>query len=139
MCYTDYAAEEHHIVPFSIPAYVPSAWHNRIEVLFDEKGVHFLWTGWSNGKGHGKIKIDGETCYVHREIVERVDGIVLKTEDIVDHRCRHRGCINRDHLEVVTMAVNTERGLGVHSQFKPAEEYEDPLDRYRDPLDRAFG
>lgn len=150
--YTDYHMENHirdnclviNIPwPFDfrdmLPHYIPREWHDRIRVLHDEKGVHFIWTGWSDGKGHGKISKKGKAKYVHREVIESVDGIVLASDDIVDHLCRHRGCINRDHLEVVTMKVNTDRGLGKQCQFRTAEEYAQAYVpwsiRYRDPID----
>lgn len=142
MSYSDYHMEEHFMACAAIgglPDYIPAEWHDRIKIMTDERGLHFIWTGWSNGKGHGKVSINGEAKYVHRVVVERVDNITLATDDIVDHLCRHRGCINRACLEVVTMKENTDRGLGKDYQFKPAEEYEDPATRYADPLDKVFG
>lgn len=112
---------------FVIPDYIPENWHDRIRIVEDDKGVHFLWTGWSNGKGHGKVSIGGKSLYTHRHVVERVDGITLRRFDIVDHLCRYRGCMNREHLEVVTMAENTRRGLGLIHQYKKQEKYTAPV------------
>jgi len=83
---------------------------------FAEK-VHFAgsgcweWTGWTNGAAYGKFCADKTTkkAYAHRWLWEQVvspipDGLTI------DHLCRNTLCVNPDHLEPVTGAVNTARG-----------------------------
>lgn len=48
---------------------------------------------------------------VYRSLVGEIpEGYVL------DHRCRVRACCNPAHLELVTVRVNTLRGLGPTAQ-----------------------
>lgn len=37
----------------------------------------------------------------------------LETEQHLDHLCRNRGCVNPEHLEVVTLVENVRRGEGI--------------------------
>lgn len=117
----EYATEIHHIATLALPDYIPSAWHNRIQILSDHRGVHYLWTGWNNGQGHGKVWREGKMRYTHREIVERVEGRKLERFDYVDHRCERKPCLNYDCLEVVPPAENTARGPGRHTQYRRRE------------------
>lgn len=110
-----------------LPSYIPEAWHNRIRIEIDERGVHYLWTGWSNGEGHGKVRVKGKAVYVHREVIRLKTGVPVPKNKVVDHLCRHRPCMNFDCLEPVTVAVNTYRGDGAYYQYKKAQE-EDPYD-----------
>ena len=102
-----------------LPNYIPAKWHNRIKIELDERGVHYIWTGWHNGEGHGKVQINGKARYVHRLIYAAVHGVVLGRFDYIDHLCGHKGCINVTHLEAVTPKANTDRGPGKQTQFKP--------------------
>lgn len=114
-----------------LPGYIPFAWHDRIRVVTDAKGTHYLWTGWNNGEGRGKAREGGKAVYTHRRIVEIVTGRKLNRFEYVDHvaeRCDHKACMNFDHLEPVPPAVNTARGPGAQHQFKPAWGYGEPLD-----------
>jgi hypothetical protein len=79
----------------------------------------WLWLGSDSGNGYGKVSIDGKDMMVHRVVYELLvgpipDGLVL------DHipRCRCRRCCNPDHLEPVTIQVNTHRGKAVLFQCK---------------------
>lgn len=104
-----------------LPWYIPERWHDRVTVFFDHQGVHFLWTGWNNGQGHAKAKVDGVTVYIHRWIYTIVTGIVLDRFDYVDHRCGYKNCLNYDCHEAVPPGVNTERGPGRLTQYRSAD------------------
>jgi hypothetical protein len=54
--------------------------------------------------------VDGEKCYSHRVYWERENGPIPEGLQI-DHLCRNPGCVNPAHLELVTNAENTQRGL----------------------------
>lgn len=66
----------------------------------------WLWTG-PLFDGYGRIKIGGQLNYVHRLSYEWVHGPV-PAGHLVDHVCRNRGCVNPDHLQVVTHALNQQ-------------------------------
>lgn len=89
-----------------------------LERYFEIKTPCLVWSGWNNGKGHGNARVNGKKVYIHRHSYELANNVTLSTDDIVDHLCRNRPCWNPDHLEHVTMGVNTARGLGAFTQFK---------------------
>lgn len=105
---------------FRLPWYLPERWHDRIVLHFDERGVHFLWTGWNNGQGHAKARIDGKMVYIHRWIYTQVTGIELDRWDYVDHLCSYKNCLNHDCHEAVPPGVNTARGPGRFYQYRRA-------------------
>lgn len=113
---------------YKIPAYIPLKWARKVKVLVDEKGIHYLWTGWNNGEGHAKAKHDGKTVYIYRFLFQMMTGIVLRRWDYVDHTCEHKACLNYDHWEAVAPRVNTARGPGAATQYRPPADYGEPLD-----------
>jgi hypothetical protein len=69
----------------------------------------WLWLGFSDGKGYGRLELMGRPHLAHRVGYELFkgpipDGLVL------DHLCKNPFCVNPDHLEPVTMGENTRRG-----------------------------
>jgi hypothetical protein len=71
----------------------------------------WLWTGYTNEFGYGRLKIDGRYRSAHRVIYELLVGMV--DPDLhLDHLCRNRKCVNPAHLEPVTPRVNILRGVG---------------------------
>lgn len=74
----------------------------------DLPGDCWLWTGTINHKGYGHIYIDGSTRRAHRVSWELLVGPIEDGKHL-DHLCRNRSCINPEHLEPVTNAVNAER------------------------------
>lgn len=111
-----------------IPDYLPSEWLDRITPVWGDDGKwHYLWTGWNNGQGHAKVRRQGKAIYCHRDIVERVDGIKLARFQYVDHKCARKNCLNYYCLEVVPPGVNTQRGPGALTQFKPGGAYLDTV------------
>jgi hypothetical protein len=104
------------------PYYIPVEWMGRISPEVDADGkVHLLWTGWNNGKGHAKFSRGGKPAYCYRDIIERVDGMLLRRFDYVDHLCKRKACLTYECFEVVSPKVNTERGPGMGFWFKPKE------------------
>jgi hypothetical protein len=82
---------------------------DRLLTKIDRSGACWTWTGRKSTSGYGQIRIAGKTCYAHRVSYELFVGPIPEGL-VIDHLCRNRACINPDHLEVVTAAVNTLRG-----------------------------
>jgi hypothetical protein len=72
------------------------------------------WTAATNGNGYGKFvagsRTNGTRRYVlaHRYAYETVKGD-LTSDEVLDHLCLTRGCVNPDHLEVTTNRGNLLR------------------------------
>jgi len=87
--------------------------HNRTK---SPKYLIEPWTGcwiWQLGvdqKGYGFFAVNSRRHIAHRVFYERLKGPV---EDglHLDHLCRNRRCVNPNHLEAVSAAINTQRGL----------------------------
>jgi HNH endonuclease len=70
----------------------------------------WLWTGGTNGRGYGQLKIDGQQFYAHRLAFE-VERGPIPNGLVIDHLCRTPLCVNPDHLEPVTNTENLRRGV----------------------------
>lgn len=71
-------------------------------------GCH-LWTGSKTPAGYAQFRVDGRTHYAHRWIWAQVYGPIPDGLTI-DHLCRHRRCVNPEHMELVTQRENVLRG-----------------------------
>lgn len=106
-----------------IPEYIPFKWAKKCRVLVDEKGIHYLWTGWNNGQGHAKARHEGKVVYIYRFLFQMMTGTVLGRWDYVDHTCSHKGCLNYDHWEAVSPGMNTARGPGRLTQYRSRDAF----------------
>lgn len=70
----------------------------------------WIWTGYLHKNGYATVKFDNSkrTMMAHR-----VSYLSFKGEIpgglVLDHKCKNRSCVNPDHLEPVTYAVNNSR------------------------------
>lgn len=67
--------------------------------------------------GYGRFWLNRKSTLAHRVSWETLRGPIPQDLQI-DHTCRNRACVNPDHLEPVTIAVNVLRGQGVSAANK---------------------
>src|ERR1700722_16782588 len=71
----------------------------------------WLWQLFTNEHDYGRVHIVRGKCHqAHRVSYELAYGPIPKGLHI-DHKCRVHCCVNPEHLEPVTQAENTARGL----------------------------
>ena len=70
------------------------------------------WQKGKNNHGYGVFYTHKNTWYAHRISYALAKGQPSITNHL-DHLCRNTSCVNPDHLEDVTPAVNVLRGFGV--------------------------
>jgi hypothetical protein len=75
----------------------------------DASGDCWEWTA-SRLHGYGQSWMGGRLRYAHRVAYELLLGPIPESL-YIDHLCRNRGCVNPDHLELVTFRENTLRGF----------------------------
>lgn len=79
-----------------------------------------IWRGPIGSDGYGEIGVDGVTLSAHRFVFERLTGTKLTSAQTLDHVCHtrdphctnpcpHRLCCSLEHLEVVSLEVNSQR------------------------------
>ena len=72
-------------------------------------GECWPWKGCLDPPGYGQFYFEGTRCKAHQASYRAFKGPVPPQLEI-DHLCRNRSCVNPDHLEAVTHAVNQGRG-----------------------------
>ena len=70
----------------------------------------WVWQGGTTTLGYGRMWHDGAMRSAHRVYWEREHGPV-PDDGPLDHLCRTPSCVRPSHLEAVTTAINTQRGL----------------------------
>lgn len=88
-----------------------SKFHNVPRYIVDEKTGCWVWQHSKFVDGYGYIYCVAQKrkLKAHRVVYEEVKGSIPDGLHL-DHLCRNRLCVNPDHLEPVTQAVNTRRG-----------------------------
>ncbi len=96
-------------------------------IRIDEEGPHYngtpcwVWTAEINRNGYGTFRVIITPGHRKRKMAHIEAYVIIKGDYdrvlLLDHLCRNRPCCNPDHLEPVTVKVNTLRGEAV--LFKP--------------------
>lgn len=81
----------------------------------DASGDCWEWTGSKNGDGYGTVQAEGRVQGSHRVVWKALVGPIPKGQTL-DHLCRNPGCVNPDHLELVTHQENVLRGYNPMAQ-----------------------
>lgn len=76
---------------------------DRLWEKVDKSGPCWLWMGYCDPGGYGRLTQDGVSRLVHRAVYESIFG---STASEIDHACRVPRCVNPDHLRPVTSAQN---------------------------------
>lgn len=88
------------------------------------------WMGAIDHIGYGRFYRGGRYISAHRH--SAIWGRHLSADEIVDHTCRNRGCVNPGHLRVVdarTNALENSMGRGALNAKKTHCPHGHPLDR----------
>lgn len=86
-------------------------WRPRFWSKVQKTETCWLWTGVKNNHGYGHFSSSSRLVYAHRVALEESLGRSLDPTLSVDHLCRTPSCVRPDHLELVTQAENSRRGL----------------------------
>jgi len=69
----------------------------------------WLWQGYINSEGYGEYRSKVLRTRLAHRIAYALDGDGTVPDMPLDHLCRNRHCVNPDHLEPVSVKVNTRR------------------------------
>ena len=90
----------------------------------DKSGECWLWTG---GRSHshgspayGTFDVGGASVKAHRFAYELLVGVIPDGMQL-DHLCFNKGCVNPEHLQLVTQKQNRENLVGAYSNSSTGE------------------
>lgn len=90
-----------------------------LDLIADRFGVSdgcWIWTGYKNARGYGRVKHGGRWHAAHRVLYELIEGPIpegLELDHVRARGCRSTSCVRPSHLEPVTSYENMIRGDGV--------------------------
>ncbi len=113
----------------------------RVFSHIDASGDCWEWTSAKGDGGYGLIGrgVRGAgSMAAHRAVWQLLVGLIPEGLEL-DHLCRNHPCVNPDHLEPVTPAVNQRRGFspaGLYARREVCDNGGHPLDGRRTRGDR---
>lgn len=72
----------------------------------------WLWTACLTSRGYGCFSLDGKRHLAHRLVYADLIGPIpdgFTIDHVYANGCRHKNCVNPDHLEAVTQLENSQR------------------------------
>lgn len=69
----------------------------------------WLWQGYRQPNGYGKITYLNQKHYIHRLVYQLLVG-KLHVGKVIDHKCEIVNCVNPAHLQQITQRANTLKG-----------------------------
>lgn len=78
----------------------------------------WTWLGAPTARGYGQFMQQGYRDYVHRMSLQAAQRVWLTTEELVDHKCHTRLCVNPQHLHVADPSLNGQNRAGASAASK---------------------
>lgn len=72
----------------------------------------WIWQKYIAPNGYGRFWTKDEGINAHRLLFQEVNNLKLHKDEVCDHLCRVRSCVNPKHIEVVSRGENVLRGVG---------------------------
>lgn len=97
-----------------MPMNATAAERIQAAIQVDADAGCWVWQRSKNPDGYGRIRFQGRVRLAHRFAYETFVGPIpegMELDHVRDRGCRFRHCVNPDHLEPVTSAENTRRGM----------------------------
>ncbi len=96
---------------------------DRLRARFQVGDGCWEWTGRRRAENsYGHIGFQGRNLLAHRLVYELLVGPIPDGHEL-DHLCRNKGCVNPDHLEVVTHQENMKRLMALKTHCPSGHEY----------------
>lgn len=83
----------------------------RFESFVDKSESCWIWTGYRNNSGYGRLNIGQRNTLAHRYSYELHYGAIPEGL-MVDHMCHNPACVNPAHLRLATAKQNQENLSG---------------------------